>query len=47
MSRMPPQRLDRFLSIIEPALVGVLSVVIGIILLCIMLPLIGIMSSIS
>lgn len=41
------QRLDRFLSIIEPALVGVLSVVIGIILLCIMLPLIGIMSSIS
>lgn len=40
-------QLESLLAIIEPALVGVLSVAIGIILLSIMLPLTGIMSTIQ
>jgi type IV pilus assembly protein PilC len=39
--------LHSFLSLIEPLLIGVLSLIIGLILLCIMLPLIGILSSIG
>jgi len=39
--------LDRFFSLVEPALISALSIIIGIILLCIMLPLIGILSSIG
>ena len=37
--------LVEFMSLVEPLLIGLLSVVIGIVLLCIMLPLIGILSS--
>lgn len=40
-------QLDRFLSVIEPSLIAALSLIIGIILACIMLPLVGIMSSIG
>lgn len=39
--------MDKTLSLIEPALIGFLSVVIGVILICVMLPLIGIISSIG
>lgn len=39
--------IDRLLGMIEPALVGLLSVAIGIILLSVMLPLTGIMSAIN
>ncbi len=39
-------RMDRLVSIIEPTLVGVLSVVIGTVLLSVMLPMAGIISSI-
>ena len=39
--------IDRLLGMVEPALVGILSVAIGTILLSVMLPLAGIMSSIS
>ena len=39
--------LDRFFSLVEPVLISVISAVIGIILLCIMLPLIGILASIG
>ena len=38
--------MDRLVSIIEPTLVGVLSVVIGTVLLSVMLPMAGIISSI-
>lgn len=40
-------RVNRLVAIIEPVLVGVLSVVIGAILLSVMLPLMGVMSSIG
>ncbi|MCL1790178.1 MAG: type II secretion system F family protein [Peptococcaceae bacterium] len=39
------QVLAGFLSLIEPLLISLLSIIIGVILLCIMLPLIGILSS--
>ena len=39
--------MSRFISLMEPALIGVLSVVIGVILLCIMLPLIGILAAVG
>lgn len=39
--------LSKLLALIEPLLIGALSVIIGVILLCIMLPLIGILSSIG
>ena len=39
--------LARFLALIEPLLIGLLSVVVGVILLCIMLPFIGMMASIG
>jgi len=39
--------MDNILSLIEPILIGFLSVVIGIILICIMFPLVGLMSSIG
>ena len=39
-------RIDRLVSIIEPTLVGVLSVVIGAVLLSVMLPMAGVISSI-
>lgn len=39
--------INRMVAVVEPALVGVLSVVIGAILLSVMLPLMGIMSSIG
>ena len=39
--------ISRVVSVIEPTLVGILSVVIGAILLSVMLPLMGIMSSIG
>lgn len=41
------EALNRAVSIIEPVMVGVLSVIIGAILLSVMLPLMGIMSSIG
>jgi type IV pilus assembly protein PilC len=41
------ESLNRAVSIIEPVMVGVLSVIIGAILLSVMLPLMGIMSSIG
>lgn len=41
------QKLNSMISIIEPTLVAVLSVIVGIILLSVMLPLVGIMSSIG
>lgn len=40
-------RITRLISILEPTLVAVLSVIIGIILLSVMLPLLGILSSIG
>ena len=39
--------LARFLSMIEPVLIGVLAVVIGTMLLCVMLPFIGMMTSLG
>lgn len=39
--------MDNILSLIEPILIGFLSVVIGVILICIMFPLVGLMSSIG
>ena len=39
-------RMDKLVSMIEPTLVGVLSVVIGTVLLSVMLPMAGIISSI-
>ena len=39
------EKLERILSLIEPALVTVLAVIIGCILLTVMLPLAGVMSS--
>ena len=39
--------LDNFVSIIEPTMVAVLSVIVGVILLSVMLPLMGILSSIG
>lgn len=41
------QKISSMISIIEPTLVAVLSIIVGIILLSVMLPLIGIMSSIG
>lgn len=41
------QSMDNLLSVIEPVLIGFLSVIIGVILICIMFPLIGLMSSIG
>ena len=38
--------MDKLVSMIEPTLVGVLSVVIGAVLLSVMLPMAGIISSI-
>ncbi len=38
--------IDRLVAIIEPTLVGVLSVVIGAVLLSVMLPMAGVISSI-
>lgn len=40
-------RLNRLISILEPTLVAVLSVIVGLILLSVMLPLLGIMSNIA
>ena len=39
--------MSRALSILEPALVAILSVIVGLILLSVMLPLLGIMSNIG
>ena len=39
--------LTGFLTLIEPLLISLLSVIIGVVLLCIMLPLIGILSSVG
>ena len=39
--------LARFLSLIEPMLISILSVIVGAILLCIMLPVIGMMASVG
>lgn len=39
--------INRFLNVIEPTLVGVLSIIVGIILLSVMLPLMSIMSSLG
>lgn len=39
--------LNAFLTVIEPLLIGILSLIIGVILICVMLPLIGILSSIG
>ena len=41
------RRIERLISIIEPTLVILLSLVVGMILLSVMLPLIGIMSAIG
>lgn len=41
------QSIARFLNVIEPAIVAILSVIVGIILLSVMLPLMSIMTSIS
>lgn len=41
------REISRFVSLLEPALVAVLSIVVGIILLSVMLPLIGIMTSLG
>ena len=46
-SEQAGQKLDAFLSVIEPLLIGFLSLLIGIILVCIMLPLLGLMSTIG
>lgn len=43
--RETDERIDRLLSLIEPTLVSVLAVIIGCILLAVMLPLAGVMSS--
>ena len=40
-------RIDRLIGVLEPSLVAVLSILVGMILLSVMLPLLGIMSSIS
>ena len=40
-------RVARMLSVLEPTLVAILAVVVGIILLSVMLPLMGVMSSIG
>ena len=41
------QRLARLISVLEPTLVVILSVIVGLILLSVMLPLLGIMSGIG
>ncbi len=41
------QRMNRLISILEPTLVAVLSVIVGLILLSVMLPLLGIMTNIG
>ncbi len=41
------ERLGRMIAILEPALVGILSIIVGFILLSVMLPLIGVLSGIS
>ncbi len=41
------KRLQNFISIIEPTLVIVLSLIVGLILLSVILPLLGVMSSIG
>lgn len=41
------RRITHFVSILEPTLVAVLSIIVGMILLSVMLPLVGIMSSIG
>ena len=41
------QSIQKSLSVIEPTLVAVLSVIVGLILLSVMLPLMGIMSAIG
>ncbi len=46
-ARDTESRIDRLLGMLEPALVGLLSVAIGVILLSVMLPLTSIMSAIS
>jgi len=40
-------RIDHLIGILEPSLVAVLSILVGMILLSVMLPLLGIMSGIS
>jgi type IV pilus assembly protein PilC len=40
------RRLDRLVSAIEPALVGFMCVLVGVILLSVMLPLLGVLSNI-
>ena len=40
-------RMNRLIHILEPALVAVLSVIVGLILLSVMLPLLGIMTNIG
>lgn len=45
--RRSTQRVARMLSVLEPTLVAILAVVVGIILLSVMLPLMGVMSSIG
>ena len=40
-------RIERLISILEPSLVVALSIIVGVILLSVMLPLMGIMSSIG
>jgi type IV pilus assembly protein PilC len=40
-------RIDGLLSMLEPSLVAVFSVIVGMILISVMLPLMGIMSSIG
>jgi type IV pilus assembly protein PilC len=41
------QAINNFVALIEPVLVGILSAVIGVILISVMLPLMNIMSSIG
>ena len=40
-------RMNRLISILEPTLVAILSIIVGMILLSVMLPLLGIMSNIG
>jgi type IV pilus assembly protein PilC len=42
-----PTRIGSLVSMLEPTLVSILAVVVGVILLSVMLPLIGIMSAIG
>ena len=47
MRKLPTSRLQSIIAILEPTLVIILSVIVGLILLSVILPLMGIMTSIG